>query len=205
MMVKTVKPTQVPPESYELKGSVDLSRDKKLALITNIVGTVLLVFFGWFFFSLLRLIRPDYVNALNLLISGLGDVLKVIGALLAITLVMVVLHEGLHGLVFWLITRHRPSFGFRGYYAFAAAPGWYIPRNPYLLVSLAPFVLISVIGLGLMAVVPDGFIPPLLLLVSMNGAGAVGDLMVAGWLLVKPAYFMVQDYGDGVRLYGPGD
>jgi hypothetical protein len=205
MATKTVRPTLIPPEAYELKGSLDLSKNKQLALVLNIVGTILLVFFGWFFFSILRFIRPDYVNALNLLISDLGDILKVIGVLLAITLVMVLVHEGLHGLVFWLITHHRPSFGFRGYYAFAAAPGWYIPRNPYLLVGLAPFVLITVIGLGLMAVVPYGFIPALLLLISMNAAGAAGDLMVVAWLLGKPAWFLVQDYGDGVCLYGPGE
>ena len=204
MATKTVKPTLIPTETYELKGSLDLLKNKQLALVINVVAAILLVFFGWFFLSILRFIRPDYVGALTLLISDLGDIFKVLGVLLAITLVMVLVHEGLHGLFFWLITNHRPTFGFRGYYAFAAAPGWYIPRNPYLLVSLAPFVLITVIGLGLIAVVPYGFIPPLLLLISMNAAGAVGDLMVVAWLLGKPAWFLVQDYGDGVSLYGPG-
>jgi len=204
MATKTVKPTLIPPETYELKGSLDLLKNKQLALVINVVAAILLVFFGWFFLSILRFIRPDYVGVLTQLISDLGDVFKVLGVLLAITLVMVLVHEGLHGLFFWLITHHRPTFGFRGYYAFAAAPGWYIPRNPYLLVSLAPFVLITVIGLGLIAVVPYGFIPPLLLLISMNAAGAVGDLMVVAWLLGKPAWFLVQDYGDGVSLYGPG-
>jgi len=205
MATITVKPTLIPPETYELKGSLDLSKNKRLALVINIVGTILLVFFGCFFFGILGFIRPDYANALNLWIPDLGSILKVIGVLLAITLVMVLVHEGLHGLFFWLITHHRPSFGFRGYYAFASAPGWYIPRNPYLLVGLAPFVLITVIGLGLIAVAPYGFILPLLLLISMNAAGAVGDLMVVAWLLGKPSWFLVQDYGDGVSLYGPGN
>ena len=203
MAAKTAKPTLIFPDGYELKGTLDLSKNKRLALITNIAGIVLLVFFGWAFVNLLRFIRPDYSTTLTLLITDLGDVIRVIAVVLAVTVVMVVVHEGLHGLVFWLITHRRPTFGFRGSYAFAAAPDWYIPRQPYLLVCLAPFVLITLIGLGLMAVAPEGFVPPLLLLISMNAAGAVGDLTVAAWLLLKPVSTLVQDYGDGVSLYGP--
>ena len=118
---------------------------------------------------------------------------------------VILVHEGIHGLFFWLFTHRRPTFGFKGYYAYASAPGWYIPRNPYLVVSLAPFVLMTLAGVWLMAVVSGGWIPPLLLLISMNAAGAVGDLMVAAWIIGKPAWFLIQDFGDGVILYGPED
>ncbi len=185
-----------------LKGTIDLSKNKRLAVITNIAGTVLLLLFGWLFSSLMAYIRPGYGAGFNLSISNLWDLLITIGVVLGVTAVMVLAHEGLHGVFFWFFTRHRPTFGFRGYYAFAAAPGWYIPRNPYLLISLAPFVLITAAGLVLLATLPDVLVGPLLLLVSMNAAGAVGDLMVAGWLLGKPPRFVVQDFGDGVNLFG---
>ena len=196
-----MKPSLSVPAAYELKGSIDLSKNKSLALITNIAGAVLLVGFGWLFTSLMIYIRPGYGSVFNLTISSLWDVLKLIGIVLGVTAVMVLVHEGLHGMFFWLFTGGRPFFGFRGYYAYASAPGWYIPRNPYLVICMAPFVLITAAGLALLSVIPGVLVTPMLLLVAMNAAGAVGDLMVFGWLLIKPSRSVVQDFGDGVNLY----
>ena len=198
-----MKPTQVLPTAYGLKGSIDLTHNTRLAVLLNIGGTVLLFFFGWLFLIITQFIRPDYAYHLNLMVSSVNDLLKLIGVLLLVTLVMILVHEGVHGLFFLVYTHQRPSFGFRGYYAFASAPSWYLPRNPYLVVSLAPFVLISIIGSGLLAILPYVLIPPMLLLISMNAAGAIGDLMVSIWLLNKPATCLIQDFGDKVSLYLP--
>jgi hypothetical protein len=200
--MKIAKPTSIAPDAYQLIGSLDLSKDKRLALIINIAGTVLLFLFAALFAGWVVYIRPNYGNVFNLTISSLGDLLKIILTLLVITVIMVTAHEGLHGLFFWVYTRQRPAFGFRGYYAFASAPRWYIPRNPYLVICLAPFVVITAVGLGLIAFVPEAWIAPLVLLLSLNAAGAIGDLMVAFWILGKPSWFLIQDFGDGVKLYG---
>jgi hypothetical protein len=114
-----------------------------------------------------------------------------------------VLHELIHGLFFWLFTRTRPAFGFKGAYAYAAAPGWYIPRSQYIIVGLAPLVLITLGGFALLVVVPAWLIPALLFVVVMNGAGAVGDIAVVGWLLVQPRATLVHDLGDAVAIYRP--
>jgi hypothetical protein len=198
-----MKPTQVLPHLYALKGSFDLTHNTRLAIILNLFGTVLLFFFAWLFLSITQLLHPEYNYPISLMVSSLTDLLKLVGVLFLVTLVMILAHEGVHGFFFLLLTHQRPSFGFRGYYAFASAPGWYIPRNDYLVVSLAPFILISLIGLDLLALLPYALIPSLLLLISMNAAGAIGDLIVSVWLLNKPAICLIQDYGDKVSLYLP--
>jgi hypothetical protein len=64
---------------------------------------------------------------------------------LAASVLIIPLHELVHGLLFWVFTRRRPLFGLRlPFYAFAAAPvDVYLPRNPYLVVALAPLVLLK--------------------------------------------------------------
>ena len=69
-------------------------------------------------------------------------------------LVMIVLHEGLHGLFFWLFTREKPKFAFKGFYAYAAMPDWYLPKKEYLITALAPLVGITLLGVLGLALLP---------------------------------------------------
>jgi hypothetical protein len=104
--------------------------------------------------------------------------------------------------MFWF-TRTRPVFAFRGYYAYAAAPGWYFPRRQYMLVSLAPLVLLSLLGLVLLAFVPAGWFLTVISFVAFNGSGAIGDLAVFIWLLRQPSTCLAYDVGEAVTLYLP--
>ncbi|NJN17657.1 MAG: DUF3267 domain-containing protein [Oscillochloris sp.] len=71
----------------------------------------------------------------------------------------------------------------KGLYAYAAAPDWYLPRRPYFSVALAPLLAISLLGIGMLLIVPATWIPVVLLAIVLNAAGAIGDLPVAAWLL----------------------
>ncbi len=87
-------------------------------------------------------------------------------------------------------------------YAFAALPrDCYLPRNPYVVVALAPLVLLSLLGLLLLPMLPPAAIPTLWLVLTANAVGAVGDLVVAGWLLTFPRTVLAQDAGDRMSLY----
>ena len=83
-----------------------------------------------------------------------------------------------------------------------AAPDWYLPRNPYLIVGLAPLVLLTVLGLGLLPVLPRSVLPPAWFALTFNAAGAVGDMVVVGWLLTKPRSVLVNDEGDKFSVFG---
>ncbi len=82
------------------------------------------------------------------------------------------------------IDPRAPLFGLRGLYAFAAAPGWYIPRNPYLWIGLSPLVLISIFGLLLVPLIPQSVLFAWLFGLTYNAAGAAGDLYFVFWLLL---------------------
>lgn len=121
--------------------------------------------------------------------------------LVAIVLV-ILLHELVHGLFFWWFTGKRPHFGAGAGYAYAAAPpDWYLPRRQYIIVALAPLGLITVMGLALLPFLPATAVIYLFVALLFNAVGSVGDLAVVGWLLRKPAQLLVQDSGPAMTIY----
>ncbi len=191
---------QLPPH-YEVAGTLDLSRNR-WALIGLTIGSMAAFFlFGWLALALLSALRPD-LGSLGFQV-GAGNLLSFLLGFVALLAMTVIAHEAIHGLFFWLFTRERPRFGFKGLYAYAAAPDWYLPRQQHLIVTLAPLVVITVIGLLWVWIAPVAVVIPLLLVVVLNAAGAVGDLVAAVWLLAQPATTLVRDSGDAITLYRP--
>jgi len=190
--------TNVRPGNATLVNLLTLTKNKAAFWGMNIGGVFLLFIFGWFFSLYVSLIRPSL--AFELVITS-ANVLYVLLSLLGIAAGQMVLHELVHGVFFWLFTRSRPTFGFRGWYAFAAAPGWFLPRGQYLVVNLAPFVLLSVLGILLLAVVPTGALAAILAGTVMNAAGAVGDLWVVFLILRERRPIVIEDLGDGFNFY----
>lgn len=199
-----MKSTTTLPENYRLSGTLDLSKNQKAVLLLNLVGLGLFILFGWLLLRASISLRPAMANALfSFSVDNALQFVVWLAVLLASTVVMVLLHEGVHGLFFWLATGARPKFGFRGAYAYACAPDWYLPRGPYLWISLSPLVVLTLLGLALVRVLPLSVLPVLLLLMVLNASGAVGDLAVFFWLLGKPAGSLANDRGDAVSLYTP--
>jgi hypothetical protein len=117
---------------------------------------------------------------------------------------VLLLHELVHGAFFWLITRSRPVFGLQAAYAYAAAPNWYIPRNPYLVVGLAPLILLTLTGVALLPWLPAALLLPWIFALAVNASGSIGDVYIIGWLLTRPAGALVNDHGDCIHIYLPG-
>jgi len=196
-----VRATQTLPDEYAPVGTLDLRDNLRAMLVLNGLGLVLLVVSGWLFVRIGLWLRPEAAGQLSFEVNTPGSILGVIFGLIGLTVVMLVVHEAIHGVFFWLFTGSRPHFGIGAGYAYATAPGWYIPRGQYFVVSLAPLVLISVAGMGLAALAPVSWFVPVLALVIMNASGAVGDMAVAAWLLAQPPTCLAQDKGDAVTLY----
>lgn len=136
--------------------------------------------------------------------SGTFNPLLVIVILIGVFVAQAVAHELIHGIFFWVFIRQRPKFGFRGWYAFAAAPGWFFPSGQYLVIALAPLILLSILGMVLAAVVPAGALAAVLFGIVANAAGAVGDMWIAFKVLRERRKILIEDLGDGVNFYAPG-
>jgi hypothetical protein len=197
-----MKPMQSLPEGYILKGSLDLSRNTRALLGLNLVGVVLFFLFAWLFTALAVQIRPDASAVFSVVeISGIWSFVRLILVIVLLQVVMIVLHEGFHGFFFWAFTCTHPRYAFKGLYAYASMPGWYFPRRQYLIVCLAPLVGITLLGFLLITVIPAVWILPVLVVMTLNAAGAVGDMAVAIWLIRAPAGCLANDQGDAFNLY----
>ncbi len=189
------------PPGYAPAGELDLSsRLAEGGLLA--AGLVVLLPTCWLVIAFVAWTRPE-AGWPGSLIARTGSV--DFAALVALTAVAVVLvHEGIHGVCFWVITRDRPRFGVTGLSAYAAAPDWFIPLAPYLVVGLAPVVLITVGAFALMLVVPAGALEALGLVLVLNAVGSVGDLFAVWWLVRGGARTsMVRDAGTTIAVYRP--
>ncbi len=194
------KASKTLPDSYQQDSQFDMKDPKRLIWL-NAVGLGLVIFFFWLFITLLTWIRPDMESGIRVRFDSLATLLVQTVAILATVVFVLLLHEAVHGIFFWFYARHKPIFGLGLTYAYAAMPGWYFPRNQFMIIGAAPFVLITTLGLILAAIVPTQLMGYLLLALVMNAAGAVGDLAVLGWLLTNPVSALVCDEGHRIVLF----
>lgn len=170
-----------------------LTSDRRALLIANGLGLALLILGLIGFLVIANLVRSNESVFIG------GNFLLTLLALAA----MVTLHELVHGLAM-LPFGARPRFGVKlPGLAYATAPGYPFPRNGYLTVALAPLVLLSSLGIPLLAVVPASLTSPVILALALNVSGAIGDLMIVSIVLRYPSQARVIDEEDGMRIFLP--
>jgi hypothetical protein len=193
---------QILPDNYHPQKTLDLSRSRTVFWL-NLAAIPLLVLFGWLFSYLINAFRtaaPFVQGFWGLISSFSGWGLFVI---LALIILMLVVHELIHGMFFWLFTRERPKFALRSGYAFAAAPNWYLPKFQYIIVGISPLIVISLICVVSAIFIPATMVPYALFVATFNAAGALGDMIVVAWILGQSTNILVKDQGDKFFSFAP--
>ena len=140
-------------------------------------------------------VRPDIMT-----FSDTITVTNILSAL-GLTVLILLLHEGIHGLFFWIFSRSRPIFGLRLLYAYAGAPNWFFPKRQFTITALAPLVIIGAAGLLLLLLAPINWILMIVLLVALNTSGASGDVFVFIRLLKSSPTSFTNDTGEVVTFF----
>jgi MFS family permease len=199
----SLSPTKTLPKNYLLHQRLSIL-DRKSLILLNVWGIGIFLAAAIFFPLLAGWLRMENEPAgVSLEMTGWVGIVSFLGLLLGVMLVMIVLHEGLHGLFFWLFTREKPKFAFKGFYAYAAMPDWYFPKKEYLISALAPLVGLTVLGVAGLALLPGWADAALVWLLILNTSGAVGDLWIVWALLRAPAGVLGRDAGDCSELFVP--
>lgn len=194
-----LRPVNQLPPGYKQRGTFALELNTVQGLIKwNLIGGVLFVLVGWAFFISALTLRPLLLY--GILESAQWDYFVVFGNLMAMA-VAIGLHELFHGILFWAYTQTHPVFGVRLFYAYAAAPGWYLPRGQFIIVALAPLVFLTLIGFGLVAVIPPVLTLPLLFGMTTNVAGSIGDIATVIWLTRQSKRILIEDVGERIKIY----
>src|SRR6266571_7649832 len=115
-------------------------------------------------------------------------------------IVVMFLHEGLHALAF-LFWGGKPYFGAKLPVAlYCGAKNQLFRRNQYLVVGLAPLVVISLAAI-IFTLFSPGLAAYTLLGSVGNFSGAAGDVWVAKRLLRQPADVLAEDTEAGYRVW----
>lgn len=191
------QPTKTLPPNYTHRSSVNIHHhsDVLQMLVWSVILFVLPIPFIYL------AVRNYGGSPIIFSINSLTNLLVALGGIAAVTIGMVIIHEGLHGLVFWLATHERPKFAFKWYYASACAEGWYLPRVPFLIATLLPLVAITIAGLLILPILSRPVRYFISLLIVFNSSGCAGDVMVALRLLRLPKETLSLDSGDVVNFF----
>ena len=190
--------TKFLPDNYVPAGSVTLNskRDLNAMLLWSVL---LLLLSGWGAVVVLNSVSTT-INSFSFTFSAASwtNILLTLGGILMVTAVMVVIHEGLHGLVFWWITHEMPKFAFKGFYASASAPGWYIGKLPYLIAALLPLFAITSFGLLIIPL----FTPAIQFLLALPGGFQCEWLRRGRGRCYPPDQITRRNPGNGSRRPG---
>lgn len=196
--------TQILPTGYTPHGDLSLKENRRLLILLNVLSIPWFILCITFFFAMAGLLgsASGATGTEEIRLSQV-ELLLALVVIVAVFTGVLVLHEAVHGLFFWLFTRSRPRFAFKGIYAYAAAPGWYIPCPQFLIIGLAPILLLSALGLLILPFMASPFSLLLLLALIINATGAIGDLYMVARLLFLPSGVLIEDQGDSIRWYVP--
>jgi hypothetical protein len=183
------------PEAVASSGTtLEWRPSAAVSILWTVLGGILTVFavilFGLFYIIAVQS-EPPETFAFNIL------------ALLGLAAVVLLVHEGFHGLAA-LYYGARPTFGAAMLHKFVPAlyctvEGHRFTRGQFIVFALAPLAGISVLGMLAMVVTPWGLwiVFPL----AINFGGAIGDLWMTWLVLRQPPDTEIEDLKDGLRFH----
>jgi hypothetical protein len=124
---------------------------------------------------------------------------------LALLLLLMVLHEAVHGAVMRRCGA-TPTYGVGVMYRllpyfYCTAVGFRFSRRQFIAVSLAPLLAVSLLGALVVAVAPGG--EWLVIPLAAHLGGCIGDLWGTALTLRQPPGTLVEDLKTGMRFYRP--
>ncbi len=165
-----------------------------------VVLSLLLFVVGGVFFVLLNIAAYIAHNSFAGGSIGAWGVISWFVINIVIYIMVMFLHEGIHALAF-AFWGGQPYFGAKLPVAlFCGAKNQIFRRNQYLVVGLAPFVVITVAGILFTLLSPALAVYTLFGTIG-NFSGAAGDLWVAMRLWRQPPSVLVEDTETGYRVW----
>lgn len=188
------------PEGYQTARQITIDSQRTLVWL-NVVGLGLMIGAIFAYNALYQLMqRVGLAQGVNPLAGA--DPLVIALLTLPALFLMLSVHELIHGLMFQFFGA-KPRYGFdlKKGVAFAAADRYYLTRDAYLIVGLAPLVLITLGTLALMTMTSGELNTLIALVGAANVGGCVGDLWFFRICRRYPPDLLVRDFGDGAELY----
>jgi len=117
-------------------------------------------------------------------------------------LVYIVLHEAVHGIFIRIFTGANPTFGLELDKGMVyAGSTWYFKRLPYVIIALAPIIVLGAILAIWLAEIPAQYFWYLYMIQIFNITGAAGDVYITCRMAMMPKDILIKDTGTAMEVY----
>lgn len=182
------------PEGYREIFSVNLQKDKKVALFINALALLIAVAFA----VPMHFYIP--ISALFDMKNGIMNYFLKFVCLFLSSIAYIFLHEFVHGIAMKCFGTKKIKYGFTGMYAFAGSSDYYNKKS-YLVIAMAPIIVLGIILAIINIVVPYEWFWVIYLIQLSNISGAAGDLYVTVKFSKLPKDILINDTGIGMNVY----
>ena len=190
-----MKTVQSLPSGYSEIFSVDLQKNKKIALAVNIAAIVIAVA------MIVPMLFFVPISGLFDMSRGFGMYFLRYGILIVGMVVYMILHELVHGITMKIFGAKRIKYGFTGMYAYAGSENDYFSKVRYIIIALAPVVIWGAVLLLLNLLLPLEWFWVVYIIQIINISGAAGDMYVTAKFLTLPSDILVKDIGVSMTVY----
>jgi hypothetical protein len=179
------------PNGYRLVRRVDLMRNRKEAVLVNLIAVVIAGMVTAFGF----VVCPPFIE----IEIGIHSVIRSILTVAGIVGYMI-LHELIHGVFMKAFSGLKPRYGFTGLYAYAGSNALF-DRTQYLIIAFAPVVILGILLAVLTVAFYETAFWGLYVIQIVNLSGAAGDFYV-GFLIARSGNdILVRDTGTDMSFY----
>lgn len=193
-----MKAIGVLPEDYGEIYSLNLQKDKRTAIIVNLLALAI---------AAVMAVSMNFFVPVTSVFDMSGGIVRYflrLAALIVLMVLYMVLHELVHGVAMKLCGTKRVKYGFTGLYAFAGSEDYY-DKKSYIFIALAPIVLWGTVLAAVNFFVPTEWFWIVYMIQLINISGAAGDLFAAVKFSRMPKDILIQDSGVSMRVFYIGN
>ena len=193
-----MKAIGVLPEDYGEIYSLNLQKDKRTAIIVNLLALAI---------AAVMAVSMNFFVPVTSVFDMSGGIVRYflrLAALIVLMALYMVLHELVHGIAMKLCGTKRVKYGFTGLYAFAGSEDYY-DKKSYIFIALAPIVLWGTVLADVNFFVPTDWFWIVYMIQLINISGAAGDLFAAVKFSRMPKNILIQDSGVSMRVFYIGN
>lgn len=193
-----MKAIGVLPEDYGEIYSLNLQKDKRTAIIVNLLALAI---------AAVMAVSMNFFVPVTSFFDMSGGIVRYflrLAALIVLMVLYMVLHELVHGIAMKLCGTKRVKYGFTGLYAFAGSEDYY-DKKTYIFIALAPIVLWGTVLAAVNFFVPTEWFWIVYMIQLINISGAAGDLFAAVKFSRMPKNILIQDSGVSMRVFYIGN
>ena len=193
-----MKAIGVLPEDYGEIYSLNLQKDKRAAIIVNLLALAI---------AAVMAVSMNFFVPVTSVFDMSGGIVRYflrLAALIVLMVLYMVLHELVHGIAMKLCGTKRVKYGFTGLYAFAGSEDYY-DKKSYIFIALAPIVLWGTVLAAVNFFVTTEWFWIVYMIQLINISGAAGDLFAAVKFSRMPKNILIQDSGVSMRVFYIGN